>query len=190
MDVKALLGDAFHDGMTVEELTTALNGIEMPTDQSAEIERLKGVISTKNTEAADWKKKYQGTLDEATRNAQAAEEEHNNLLERVKVLEREKTIAGYKATFIGMGYAEELAMETATAIADGNMEKALENQKKHQANMEQKIRADVLKDTPRPGGSNGSEGGDGEDVKLAKRLSKAKTDADNTANDALKAYMR
>lgn len=190
MDVKALLGDAYHDGMTVEELTNALNGIELPTDQSAEIERLKGVISAKNSEAADWKKKYQGTLDEATKQAQEKEEEHTKLLDRLKVLERDKAVSDMKAAYIGMGYEETLAKETAEAYVDGNNAKVLENQKKHQEAFEQKIRADILKASPRPGGSGGSDVGDGDDIKLAKTLGKSKTDADKTAQDALKNYIR
>lgn len=191
MDVKALLGDAFKEGMTAEELTNALSGIDMPTDQSAEIERLKGVISAKNTEAADWKKKYQGTLDEATKQAQEKEEEHNALLERVKTLERENTVNSYVASYVSMGYDEKLAKETAEAIADGNMAKVFENQKKHQEVMEQRIKAEALRNSPRPGGSSGSDD-DGEDeaIKLARQIGKTKAESNKTSQSVLQNYIK
>jgi DNA repair exonuclease SbcCD ATPase subunit len=191
MDVKALLGDAYKDGMTVEELTNALSGVEMPADQSAEIDRLKGIISAKNTEAADWKKKYQGTLDEATKRAQEKEDEHNALLERLKTLERENTVNSYKASYLSMGYDETLAKETAEAVADGNMAKVFENQKKHQETIEQRIKAEALRNAPRPGGSSGSDGGgEDADIKLARQIGKAKAESSKTSATVLNHYTK
>ena len=57
MKLNELLGDSFKEGMTVEEIAAALEKVEMPKDQSAEIASLRETISKKNSEAADWKKK-------------------------------------------------------------------------------------------------------------------------------------
>ena len=56
MDIKAVLGDAYKEGMTVEELTTALARVELPKDQSEEINHLKEVISNKNSDYSIIKK--------------------------------------------------------------------------------------------------------------------------------------
>ena len=45
MNIKDLLKDAYKDGMTIEEINAALEGVELPTDNSAEIERLKNALS-------------------------------------------------------------------------------------------------------------------------------------------------
>ena len=43
-----------------------------------------------------------------------------------------------------------MADETAEAMADGNLEKVFANQKKHLTSFEKRIRAEALKDTPKP----------------------------------------
>jgi len=191
MEIKDLLGDAYKDGMTMDELTEALKGVTMPQDQSAEIARLKDTISKSNAEAKDWKDKYRSTLDEATRKQQEAEEASRQMQERLAELEKEKTIAGYKASYLSMGYEEALAEETAKAVVDNDMVKVFENQKKHQEAVEKRIREDALKNSPRPGGTGG--GGDPEEteaVKLAKQISSAKAKADEAAVKGLENYIR
>ena len=56
MNIRDLLKDTYKEGMSVADIEKALEGIEMPTDNSAEIERLKAALSKSNTEAADYKK--------------------------------------------------------------------------------------------------------------------------------------
>ena len=60
--------------------------------------------------------------------------------ERLAQLEKEKVIAGYKASYLAMGYDEALAADTANALAEGNDAKLFENQKKHQEAVEKKAR--------------------------------------------------
>ena len=56
MNIKDLLKDAYKEGMSVEDIEKALEGIEMPTDNSAELDRLKTALSNSNSEAANLKK--------------------------------------------------------------------------------------------------------------------------------------
>ena len=63
---------------------------------------------------------------------------------------RESEISKHKAKLLGLGYDEKLADETAEAMADGDMEKVFANQKKHLDSVEKRVRADALKDTPKP----------------------------------------
>ena len=190
MEIKDLLGESYKDGMTMEELTTALKGIEMPKDQSAEIERLKNVISGANSEAKEWKDKYRSTLDEATKKAQETEEANAKLQERLAALEKEKTVSSYKASYLSMGYEEALAEETAKAIADGNMAKVFENQKKHQAAVEKRAKEDALKGSPRPGGTGGGGNDESDALKIAKQISAARAEADKTAKSGLEHYIK
>ena len=116
MDIKDLLGESYKDGMTMDELTEALKNVQMPKDQSEEIENLKKRISEVNSEAADWKNKYRNTLDEATKKAQEAEEKAQKDAELLAQLQKEKAISGYKASYLAMGYDEALATDTANAL--------------------------------------------------------------------------
>jgi hypothetical protein len=156
MDIKALLGDAYKEDMTLTEIETALAAVELPTDNT-EIERLKAAVSKSNSEAAELKKQLRTKLteDEAAKLKDAEDREklqsdYNALLTKV-------TISENKAKLLAIGYDDKLADETAEAMANGELEKVFTNQKKHMENLEKKIRADVLKETPKPapGGAGG-----------------------------------
>ena len=157
MNIKDLLGDAYKEGMSVEDIEKALEGIEMPADGTAEIERLKTALSKSNSEAADFKKQLREKMSEEERKAKEDAEKWEEIVKERDALLREKTIAGYKAKYLGLGYDEKLANDTAEALANGDHDKVFEYQKKHAEAVEKKIRAEVLKETPSPEGGNGSE---------------------------------
>ena len=157
MNIKDLLKDAYKEGMTLEEINTALADIELPTDNSAEIDRLKSALSKSNSEAADYKKQLREKMSAEEVKAKEDAEKMEELIKERDALLREKTVAGHKAKYLALGYDENLANETAEAMANGEIEKVFANQKKHLETVEKKIRADVLKDTPKPEGGNGSE---------------------------------
>jgi hypothetical protein len=157
MNIKDLLGDAYKEGMSVEDIEKALKDIDLPTDNSAEIDRLKTALSKSNSEAADYKKQLREKLSAEELKAKEDAEKWEEIVKERDALLREKTIATHKAKFLSIGYDENLATETAEAMANGELDKVFTNQKKHLDAVEKKIRADVLKDTPKPEGGNGSE---------------------------------
>ena len=150
MNIKDLLKGAYKEGMTVEEIETALADIEFPADQSAEVERLKNALSKSNSENAEWKKKHREALSEEERKAQETADLIKQLQEQNAKLLRESDVSKHKAKFLGMGYDEALAGDAAVAMADGDMEKLFSYQQKHQEALEKKIRADALKGTTKP----------------------------------------
>ena len=157
MNIKDLLKDAYKEGMTLEDIENALKDIDLPTDNSAEIDRLKAALSKSNSEAADFKKQLREKLSAEELKAKEDAEKWEEIVKERDALLREKTIATHKAKFLSLGYDESLANETAEAMANGQLDKVFANQKKHLDAVEKKIRADVLKDTPKPEGGNGSE---------------------------------
>ena len=157
MNIKDLLGDSYKEGMTIDEINTALEGIEMPTDNSAEIDRLKNALSKSNSEAADYKKQLREKMSAEELKAKEDAEKWDAIVKERDALLREKTIATYKASYLSLGYEEHLAMATAEALANGELDKVFANQKKHNESVEKKIRADVLKSTPTHEGGNGSD---------------------------------
>ena len=157
MNIKDLLKDAYKEGMSVEDIEKALEGIEMPTDSSAEIDRLKAALSKSNSEAAEFKKQLREKMSAEELKAKEDAEKMEALIKERDALLREKTVSNHKAKYLALGYDEKLADETAEALANGELDKVFENQKKHNESVEKKIRADVLKETPKPEGGNGSE---------------------------------
>ena len=150
MKLKDLLKDAYKEGITVEEIEAALADVEVPADQSAELERLKNANTKLSSENAEWKRKHREALSEEERKAQETADRMKQLEEQNAALLRESGVAKHKAKFLGMGYEEALASEAAVAMVDGDMEKLFTYQQKHQDALEKKIRADVLKGTPKP----------------------------------------
>ena len=155
MNIKDLLGDAYKEGMTAEEIETALKEIDLPTDNSAEIDRLKAALSKSNSEAADYRKQLREKMSAEEVAAKDTADKIEALTKERDALLREKTVAGHKAQFLALGYDESLAGATAEALANGEIDKVFANQKKHQDSVEKRIRADVLKETPKPEGGGG-----------------------------------
>lgn len=154
MNLKEVLGDAYKEGMSFEEVEAALKNVAVPEDDSAEIERLRNALSKSNSEAAGYKKQLREKMTEDEQKKQKEQEEREELQTKYDQLLRESVIAKNKAKLVTLGYEEPLADETAEAMADGNSEKVFANQQKHLASFEKKIRAEALKDTPRPGKDN------------------------------------
>lgn len=141
--------------MTPEQKLAALEAYEYE-DNSSEIERYKNAASKANSEAAEWKKKHNALLSEEEQKKNEAEEEMNRIREELETLRKEKVESDHRAKLIALGYEETLAAETAKALVNGETEKVFAAQKKHQESLEKKIRADVLKDTPKPKAGSGT----------------------------------
>lgn len=150
MNLKEVLGDAYKEGMTFGEVESALEKVTIPEDKSAEIERLKNALSKSNSEAADYKKQLRERMTEDEQKKQKEKEEREELQNKYDKLLRESVIAKNKAKLVALGYEETLADETAEAMADGDSDKVFANQQKHLASFEKKVRAEALKDTPKP----------------------------------------
>lgn len=150
MNLKEVLGDAYKEGMTFEEVESALESVTIPEDNSAEIERLKNALSKSNSEAAGYKKQLREKMTEDEQKKQREQEEREELQNKYDKLLRESVITKNKAKLVALGYEEALADETAEAMADGDSDKVFANQQKHLASFEKKVRAEALKDTPKP----------------------------------------
>lgn len=156
MNIKDLLGDAYKEGMTLEEIETALAGVELPTDNSTEVEKLKNALSKSNSEAADYKRQLKEKMSADEIKAKEDAEKREKLQKDYDELVRKVTISENKSKLLSLGYDGTLATETAEAMANGELDKVFANQKKHLDAVEKKIRADILKDTPKPDGGNGA----------------------------------
>ncbi len=176
--LKELLGKAYKEGMSLEEIDTALADMTFHTD--SDFTNLKNNISKLTSECKEWKTKYQSTLDAGELAKQQAEEERTNMLNELNLLKREKNIADLKSQFLGIGYGEELASDTAIATLDGNTAKVLENQKKFADQLVANTKKDLIKDNPKPQGA----GSGNADVMTREKFSKLppKEKADFIAN--------
>lgn len=139
--------------MTAEEKLALIEGYE--PDFTGYIK--KETFDKTASELAETKKKLKAKLTEDEQkeiDRAAAEEAIKNELE---TLRKDKTVSETKAKYLGLGYDEKLATETAKALADGDMDKVFANQALHLENVRKASAAETLADekTP-PAGKGGS----------------------------------
>lgn len=175
--------------MTPEQKLAALEAFEYD-DHAEELEQLRNSKTKANAEAAEWKRKHNERLTEEERAAAERDAKWAEMEAKLAALEREKLESTYKASYLALGYDDALATETAKAMAEGNTAKVFENQKKAAEAAEKRIKADLMKNNPHPGGAGGGDGKtEDAGVELARKLGKAKADAQKDSNDILKNYL-
>lgn len=151
IDVSRIEGYA---SMTPEQKLAALEAFEYE-DNAAEMERLKNANSKANSEAAEWKRKHNALLTEEEKKRQEDADALAQALQELETFRKEKKVLEFKAKYLAMGYEEKLAADTAQALSEGNMDKVFANSAKHQAELEKRVKADVLKGTPKPQNEDG-----------------------------------
>ena len=163
MNIKDLLKDAYKEGMSIEDIEKALESIEMPTDGSAEIERLTKALSKSNSEAADYKKQLREKMSADEIKAKEEADKMEELQSKYDALLKESTISKYKARFLALGYDDALATEAAEAMANGDTEKVFAAQQKNLDAVGKKFNEEFVGKTPRPTGGSGK-GKSAEDI--------------------------
>lgn len=138
-----------YSDMTAEQKLAALEGFDVPDpDYSGYVK--KDVFDKTASELAAKKKELTEKMTEDEQKKQKEQEERDELQSKYDKLLHESEVSKFKAKLLGMGYDEKLADDTAEAMADGDSEKVFANQKKHLEAVEKKVRAEALKDTPKP----------------------------------------
>lgn len=147
IDVSGIEGYA---DMSAEDKVKALEDFEF-SENTDELTKYKNLVSQRNTEVGNLNKRIKEL--EAAQNGKMSEADKtiSELQATVEELTKTNTFNSLKATYIGMGYSEELAGERAQAEVDGERAKAAEVERKFIEAHDKAIKADLLKDTPRPG---------------------------------------
>ena len=150
IDVTGIEGYA---DMSAEEKLAALESYEYD-DHSAELadlEKYKDAVTKANHDAAEYKKQLKALQEQQKTGNSKADDTIAKLQEQVAELTRQNTIASYTAQFTALGYDTELAQATAIATADNDTATVFENQRKFLEAHDKQTRADILKQTPKPG---------------------------------------
>ena len=154
--------DGYREDMTAEEKLDLLkNWKPAEPDLSGYIK--KELFDKKVSELAEIKKQLKEKMTEDERKEAERLEAEAALKAELEALRREKTVSDSKARFLGLGYDEKLAAETAKALADGDMDKVFANQQIHIENVKKAERAASLAGDPKP--PAGSGGGDPDPAK-------------------------
>ena len=135
--------------MSAEDKLKALEAYDVPDPD------MSGFVSKEQfdktaSELAAKKKELRDKLTDDEAAKQKEQEERESMQRELDALRRESVVSKNKARLVALGYEEALADETAEAMADGKIEKVFANQKKHLEAFEKKVRAEALKNTPKP----------------------------------------
>lgn len=133
----------------VEDKPTTKSTEEQLQQILVENAKLKRAMERANSEAADYKKKYNATLSEQEKASLEKAEEQAKRDERLAELEREVSVHKFTEQFLDLGYDKESAIAAATAQVDGDIDTLFKLQKKV---IDEKILAkeqELIKDIPR-----------------------------------------
>lgn len=143
IDVSKLAG---YEGFP-EEVKQALEGYEIPEPDFSGYVR-KEVFDKKASEASELSKQLKTRMSEQEiANAESAKA-YEDMKAELELLKREKTISDYKTKYLGLGYDEKLAGETAIAMADGKTDTVFANQQKFLQEQKKAIEAQALNMQP------------------------------------------
>lgn len=147
MELQELLGDAYHEGMTMEELSTALAGIESPF---AERDRYKAAVSKSNTEAAGYKKKLKELQENSNSSLTEEQKKYQQLSEQFAGVQKELNITKKSKSLIKQGYSEDQALRASEALESGDFDKFMEIQSEFLSERDKTSQINALKNTPKP----------------------------------------
>lgn len=136
--------------MTPEEKVAALEALDLPEQDTNELTRYKNALNKATSEAADYKRQLREKMSEQEQKDADAAEASKRMQQELADLKYEKTVTGYKASYIAMGYSEELAKATAEALAKGDLDTVISNQKTFNAAQEQAFQAKAAAQQPTP----------------------------------------
>ena len=123
------------------KVTSVLKTDEKPTPSELSTEeqlqklmienaKMKRAMERANSEAADYKKKYNATLSEQEKASLEKAEAEARRDERLAELERENSIHKFTESFLDLGYDKESAIQAATAQVDNDIDTLFKLQKK------------------------------------------------------------
>lgn len=154
-----------YDKMSAEEKLKALLSYEADVpepDMSGYV--TKEVFDKKASEAASLSKQLKSKMTEAELADAESKQTLENMRAELESLKKEKTISGYKAEYLGLGYDDENAQLSAVALAEGNTAKVFEIQKAFIEDQKKKASANALNSQP---GLSAGQGLTGHDAQKA-----------------------
>lgn len=152
IDISTIEG---YEAMTPEQKLAALEALEIPEpDYSGYVK--KELFDKASSEIAGYKKQIfeKMTAEEAAK--AEADEKMAAIQAELEQLRQDKVVQEYTAQFLSIGYDKELASETAVALQRGDMNTVFLNQTKFATIREKALKAELMKNTPKPPAGNGT----------------------------------
>lgn len=151
--IKELLGEAYKEGMTFDEIESALSGRKLADLSSGEY-----VSKGKLTDYENRAKKAEEELRKRMTDDEKRQQELADRESHYKAIERENSLYKYKADLASTIKDSTVLNDVATLYADGNFGEAIRVQNdyyaKERANYEKQLREELLHNNPAPAPQN------------------------------------
>ena len=148
-----------YEAMSLEDKVKLLESFEFDDSELSKLrednKKQKDLITRYTGEISSLKKAQNQGLTEAEKKAKEQEDAMLDLQSKYDALLRSSTISTYQAKYIALGYDEAMALETATALVEGDMDKVFGNSEKFKASLEKQYKAEAARAMPRPDGKGG-----------------------------------
>ena len=112
-----------YETMSAEDKLKALEEYEFDAPapkENDEVTKLKTALSKANSEAAEWKRALREKQTEAERAEAERAEREKAVEDELRTLRRDRSVSGYVAQYLALGYTQELALKAAEATADND----------------------------------------------------------------------
>jgi hypothetical protein len=130
MDWKTLLGNAYVDGMTEEEAMAKFNELYMTrADHEKESNVLQNKVDTLSSQVAENKRKERERMSEEERLKADQQSQWDSLIAENEELKKNSQIRDVADQYKERGFDKEFALETATALLNGDTATVLSNEK-------------------------------------------------------------
>lgn len=133
-----------------EEAKAAILGMEFADAPDMSQFVAKSVFDKKASEAADLSKQLKSRMTQDEQAAAQQAEALATMQAELESLRADKAISEYTAQFMGIGYDEKLAKNTAAALHKGDMAAMFKNHALFVAEHDKTMKAELLKSTPTP----------------------------------------
>lgn len=178
-DIQGLLGDAYKEGMSIDEINAALAERDLVDKSQYDGFVPKSMLEKANSEAADFKKKWKAAASEQEQKAIEETERQAQIEEELKSLRRSAKVSDYEKQHLALKYDEKDAKEIAEALYDGDMDTVFRIQKKHEEALQKSIKADLMKQMPVPPAGNQ------QNIDYSKQIAEAQANGDMVLMAAL-----
>lgn len=139
-----------YENLSAEDKVKALEGFEYEVPKSEDETGLKKILSDRNSEIKKLKDEIRSKMDASEREKLEKEEELEKLRQTVADYEKANKTASLKASYLALGYNEELAAKRATFMADGDVLNATAVEKEFLAWHDKELKAERVRSTPAP----------------------------------------
>ena len=156
--LKSLLGDAYKDDMSLEEVNDALKKAKVSAPSAvSDIEtKYKSMLSDKNSEISKLNKELKARMSAEEQAETERAKQLEDLINENKALKKEKQIGEYTNKYLALGYGADLAQKTAEALFDGDMDAVFRNQQAFNLTLTSSVKEKLIQSDPVPPAGSGS----------------------------------